>query len=379
MEAGMRSAPKGYIPALTGLRGIAALWVVLLHSREFMGDMLGRDLRYAPLLKDGYFGVDIFFILSGFIIAYVHLEDFSRFTGENLKRFAVLRFFRVYPLHWLVLSWLLFLTAACPGYADFVKNWMHNPGQFSFRSFLISALLVEHWGYNFGHPANWVAWTLSAEILAYMLFPLLAFMMLRLQSERLSLWLAAGMLLALGGIMGVSGGIDRISIDRGGLVRMAFEFPAGMFLCRYVRLSRRRDSRRLGVAGLLLLCLCLMIPACKPLIYTAFGLLILALATPGDRLKPVMESRAVLWLGNISFSLYLTHYIILMLAHWLLKPYLPLHVPMLWLAVMNLCLMLCFGAAYLFHRFAERPFQKWGRRFAAHIPDHPKPMIAVTA
>ena len=68
------------LPALTGLRGLAALWVFVYHVfKSFAGDGAGLfDNQAIPLLREGWRGVDLFFVLSGFVIAHVHLRDFER-------------------------------------------------------------------------------------------------------------------------------------------------------------------------------------------------------------------------------------------------------------------------------------------------------------
>ena len=64
------------INTLTGVRGIAALWVVVLHGANYTSASTLLPEWTSNLINKGWLGVDLFFILSGFVIAYVHQKDF---------------------------------------------------------------------------------------------------------------------------------------------------------------------------------------------------------------------------------------------------------------------------------------------------------------
>ena len=85
---------NGNIASLTGIRGIAALWVLLYHVQSFSPEFGLAFLGRIPLLELGWSGVDLFFLLSGFILFYVHEEEFRSLSWGRLRAFAVLRFFR---------------------------------------------------------------------------------------------------------------------------------------------------------------------------------------------------------------------------------------------------------------------------------------------
>src|SRR6185369_11140777 len=105
---------------LEALRGIAALLVVLHHLALNAGSFLAS----VPFLRQGWMFVDLFFVLSGYVIASVHAE--SEATGQSARRFLIRRFFRLYPLHLVTLVAALILvdmpsaTAALPGYGTMV-------------------------------------------------------------------------------------------------------------------------------------------------------------------------------------------------------------------------------------------------------------------
>src|SRR4051794_24433461 len=83
-----------YVSALTGMRAIAAILVLLLHTNHFLDAQMVSIL---PFLLRGYLGVDFFFILSGFIIAHVYLMSFTEPNWRDTKVFFWHRFVRLYP------------------------------------------------------------------------------------------------------------------------------------------------------------------------------------------------------------------------------------------------------------------------------------------
>ena len=94
--------PARQLASLTPLRGIAALWVVLFHFCRYFPAV--HPERYTGAVYKGYLAVDLFFVLSGFVITHVYQEGFARaVTGWRYRNFLVARVARVYPLHLAVL------------------------------------------------------------------------------------------------------------------------------------------------------------------------------------------------------------------------------------------------------------------------------------
>jgi len=103
-----RSGPE-HLASLTPLRGIAALWVVLFHYCWHF-PAVHAD-RYTGAVYKGYLAVDLFFMLSGFVISHVYHGAFAlRVTGRRYRDFLKARIARIYPLHLTVL--LLFVVTA---------------------------------------------------------------------------------------------------------------------------------------------------------------------------------------------------------------------------------------------------------------------------
>ncbi|MBQ0820531.1 acyltransferase [Microvirga sp. HBU67558] len=163
-------------------RGVAAIWVVLAHATAIMSEprFYGQEIWDGILLPLGGAGVDFFFVLSGFIITWVHWGDVGQ--PGRLGQYAKRRFLRIYPAYWAVLFPLALLYSLNPGAG--------TPSQHDPINLVFSAMLLPYPQ----PPVLGIAWTLVHEIFFYSLFGLLI-----LAGRRL-LWLVpvwiAGIVLA---------------------------------------------------------------------------------------------------------------------------------------------------------------------------------------
>ena len=142
---------RGDIAPLTGLRFVAAMLVVLHHY-----PVPGASGTAATMMQAGYFGVTLFFVLSGFVLAYTYAEALSEAPRATLRRFAVARFARIYPVYLAILLYL------------WIRSAFDGP-------VVLHALLLQAW-----HPDARVAfalngpgWSISVEAFLYACFPLL--------------------------------------------------------------------------------------------------------------------------------------------------------------------------------------------------------------
>ena len=158
-----------YLDGLTGLRGLAALWVALWHLWGFAGrpvygfDLGGRHVDLTPLIRTGWAGVDIFFVLSGFVLGLAFCQAWlgnrpPLRPGDYFRR-RLLRVLPAYYVQILLLVLMLALTGArLPSLGD-----------------LLPQLLMIH--NILGSPdsqLNPVYWTLPVEFDFYLLLPVLA-------------------------------------------------------------------------------------------------------------------------------------------------------------------------------------------------------------
>ncbi len=169
---------------LTGLRGIAALLVMLHHF--YLHLPLDQHIPMLQwLLRKGYMGVDLFFVLSGFVmcLAYAPWFDGRRpVTPRDYLRFIARRLARLWPLQAAV---LLVLVAAGIGLPVAVV---------SPRMFMANLLMVQAWGLSMA--INPPAWSISTEFMAYLLFPFLVPLCLRSRAGPLVMLAGVAALLA---------------------------------------------------------------------------------------------------------------------------------------------------------------------------------------
>lgn len=332
------------MPALTGLRGVAALWVVGYHL-HLSGDA-------GALLRQGWMGVDIFFILSGFVLAYVYAEAFPRWRLAGHGRFLRLRIARVFPLHLAVMAVLGGLTLLTGP----------DAGQ-SVSDFVIALLLMQNWGLTAPLIWNVPAWSLSAEWAAYLGFP--AFIWLT-QAPRAPRQAAACALLALGvfAVWAMQRGYGSADINGpDGLVRMACEFAAGALLFRATALAGYRLPGVALPAAAALCALAMLGGRFSFLALPAFGLLVLLASDDATAVARLLGWRPVVVLGEISYSLYLVHWTLLVLFSqfgqvlpgWSVAPV---------LVQDALQLGVCLAVSAVTYRLIERPARAFGRRLA---------------
>jgi peptidoglycan/LPS O-acetylase OafA/YrhL len=166
------------LDALTGLRIVAALWVFAHHISPHVLPRLPFLEVFEPLISRGGLGVDLFFILSGFILSYNYVAKLgTRFQPRRAVRFIRLRLARVYPVHFvtLVTSAVLVLIASA------LNASYQAQSENTVLTFVENLFLIQAW---FGQPYSWngVAWSVSAEWFAYLLFPLAAVLFFRVRS-----------------------------------------------------------------------------------------------------------------------------------------------------------------------------------------------------
>ena len=283
---------------LTSIRGFAALWVASLHYQLGMADV-GYQL-WPGVSHYGYAGVDIFFILSGFILSAVY----RGFAWRNLGSFLIRRGFRVYPMHLAVTGGMLLLWIDA-----YLRFGVHNEAQ-NLHWLPAFALLLQPFIY---HRLMWnaVTWSISVELVCYLLFPVA---ILALRGARL--WVLLPMILVLAVIEHHLQIYDLYVWGDGAVARGLVGFGLGMA----IRLASQRvpvPGRWLTILGELV-GLSGIIGACVigqgTYVPIFAGLLILCISYDKGVVSWVLHAPVCLWLGKISFSYYLIHEEIIGLA-----------------------------------------------------------------
>jgi peptidoglycan/LPS O-acetylase OafA/YrhL len=100
---------KNELIALTSIRGVAALWVTIFHFIIPINRDVACVSCYVPMLEKSYLAVDLFFVLSGYILTLVYLDKASLINKSGFFKFMRARIARIYPLHFVTLfAYLIF-------------------------------------------------------------------------------------------------------------------------------------------------------------------------------------------------------------------------------------------------------------------------------
>jgi len=301
---------EAQLQSLTPLRGIAALWVVLYHYAVIYFPSL-HPQTYTQLLGKGYLAVDLFFILSGFVLAHVYREAFTQEVSGNYLKFLFARIARLYPLHLFVLA--LFLTTALASRAvEYASSGMVAPipweGARSLSALVANLFMLQ--GLKASELSwNYPAWSISVEFMAYLAFPFLVPLIFR-AGVRTKVALAIALLTALAWLaFWTKDDFNQWDGPRT-LLRCLPEFTAGMLLYDlYIRRSwpwcLQRDWLFLLILGSLLLLL--HVGAADLLIILLFPAVVMAAVSNTGYVAGLANTRPLVWLGNISYSLYLIH------------------------------------------------------------------------
>jgi len=283
---------------LTGIRAIAALFVVLLHYSDSVSKLFPIFGAFRFVYIAGGMGVDLFFILSGFILSHNYLHQFHRVSLHDYRRFLEARLARVYPVHFATLLFLsvIVVIAALAGKP---MNGTH----YGISRWLENLMLLQSWP-GFGDSLSWnyPACSVSSEWFAYLLFPLLAPFIIR--ARKPAIWAAAS--LALFAVPACAGWIREGNPSNWAILRVSAEFLYGAFLYRLYD-SRVRCPLTPLSAGFATISLTLALSFYGWHLTWAvpvYGILLWSLAERAD--GPLGGPIAV-YLGQVSYSLYMTH------------------------------------------------------------------------
>jgi peptidoglycan/LPS O-acetylase OafA/YrhL len=182
---GTLATHRGELRSLTGLRLFAAAWVVVFHFQFTPGPAFSSVLGpLDPLVETGALGVDLFYVLSGFVIAFTYLDRVGPgFRLRTAGTFLWARVCRVWPVYAVVTNLFgLFLAAKLIWGADGEIAYQSVQPQLTISSWLRQMLMVQLWTHPWHDGVSWVgpAWSISAEWSAYVLFPLTALLFFRL-------------------------------------------------------------------------------------------------------------------------------------------------------------------------------------------------------
>ena len=312
----MTRPAAGFIPALDGLRGIAII-LVMLHHFTYYRPTSGIDGLIGNVLFFGWTGVDLFFVLSGFLISGILLD--ARDSKRYFTTFYARRILRIFPLYYLVLFIAFVVLPRFPAVHSVLVGQHASPPQWPYWSYLTNFLIADR-----GWVHGWVdiSWSLAIEEHFYLVWPLViwlcpprlvaALCVVILVAEPIAriaaraaempylplyvmTWyrldgFAVGALLALAQRRGLFPALDRW------VPVVVIAAVAGIIACAILGGHAWWWNRRMQQYGYSLIAI------------TAGAMLVSAISRPADSLWPRMLSAG--WLrafGKYSYGLYLIH------------------------------------------------------------------------
>ena len=374
------------VSELDSVRGLAAFVVLLHHLWEVtLPDQNSFPLHGFPgfghdrlidvafwicvsplrLLFNGHAAVGLFFVLSGFAL----MKSLEGPRRVPYRSFVVRRFFRIYPPFALVI--LIAATAsalirpqAIPG-----RDWLND----YWRTPVTSGLVWGHLGMiatsGYFVSLNSSMWTLVHELRISMIFPLLAACALRYPRATLAAALAVFTALSITHLTSVliapvpGAFLKQLCLSFIGSVRYCLFFVLGILLARrpaFLQFGPIASPWRRAALWVVPFAL-LLIPYTAGYLELGYAIgayLLLDLCMRSTRARAVLRHPVLLWLGRVSYSLYLTHLVILIGSVYLLHRLLPM--PVILLMVIVLALI----AAELLHRAVELPSSALGKYLA---------------
>jgi peptidoglycan/LPS O-acetylase OafA/YrhL len=372
-----RSRGQANLPALTGLRAVAALWVLVLHFGEAVTATWPRVVR--NVFSSGFIGVDLFFVLSGFILAWNYLREDGSLSVSR-SEFWRARAARILPVYYMSLALslpLFFLTQFRDGVTPSTIRGAIITG-------LTSLSLTQSWVSPFSYLWNNPGWSLSVEVFFYLAFPGLAAWITRWPLAKLVRWIAGLYLVTIAAAYlfvalhshpptwkwesAVDYCIWISWLGCNPLVH-AHEFLMGIAACLWLREEQRGNRPELmsgpaaaGFATFALATLAALrgpipfMPALVGIHSPLFALLIYGLAKQRGTLARILSTPVFIFLGEISYSLYLTHVTV-----WLnMEGFNRQHTFLRQGSMLNfsVCLALSLGLAAALYKGIEEPYRR---------------------
>ncbi len=283
---------------LDSFRGICALLVVLFHVR------IVETIVDASFFRNSALFVSFFFVLSGFVLA--HRYGFK--PDFNFKKFIISRTSRIYPLHIVMLIVFIIIEIGKYFAANYGINFNNEPftGQTSLSEIIPNMLLIQSWThYTEQLSFNYLSWSISIEYYMYIIFAITLFL---IKSPRYLIWgavaIATYMLIFLGDTTLTKQSLNGLSC-----------FFSGALV--YFLYKKMKDRSRLNkaiatiieviVIGLVIIAVSVSYPNKLIVCSLVFCLAIYIFAHEQGWLSDILKGKIFIYLGKLSYSIYLIH------------------------------------------------------------------------
>ncbi len=320
----MSSSSSRYIHSVDGLRAVAVLAVLLYH--------LGIDW-----IPGGFLGVDLFFVISGYVITGLILDSIARSGTLDLRAFYLSRIRRLLPA---LIAMIVFTTLFIGVYAPETVRRFISDIPYVLTGSMNWALVARQQDYfeSIGRPPLLQhTWSLAVEAQFYLIWPLVLLFILKYFGKKNIPYAALGIALASG--IALFAYSVRIDTQESAISHVYFgtdTHSIGLFLGSALAVSwqpqnlTREITKRaqdfidlIGVVGFLgLLSTFLFINESDPTLYRiAFPLsalfgcaTLISVVHPASRFAPILSTRPLIWIGERSYGIYLWHWIVFQLT-----------------------------------------------------------------
>jgi peptidoglycan/LPS O-acetylase OafA/YrhL len=352
------------IPAVDGLRGVAILAVLSFHfvNNQLVNSVTANGRILAKVTSFGWAGVDLFFVLSGFLITSVLLK--KKKSNNFFTAFFIRRIFRIIPCYYLLLAIFLLIQAVPYFSTNHLLVGNKAIPMFSYFS-MVHNLYMAH-----ANNLLSISWSIGIEEQFYIVFPFLIY------------WIDEKKIPFVLGILIVLASIARSHIDDWipAYVLLPTRMDAlsvgALVACffRHEYFSQIMGKYKYHLVSLLIIdmCVCAYLyfkqgdlgPIRHGLFAAAFGISLLFALYPIPVYTNILCSRHLQWIGKISYSLYLFHYLILATFHHIAGNRAGLVLESKFdLAVTLMALSFSFIFAWALYNWLERPLVACGRTF----------------
>lgn len=368
----MHNQPKyDILRPLTGIRGLTIAWIVVFHFPQGF-NALAPELRPWVLLSNRIaFRVDLLFLLSGFLLAYVYIQRYGQLNFKVYREFLWSRLIRFYPAYLASLLILIF-AVGFGRLLGFPVQDFYPLRVLPFRLMLLQAWPFFSWTmWNWNYPT----WFLSALWFAYLFaFPCVWKLFPKIRASRFALlWIFAPILTYM-----LLGGFAVLKEFRP-VLRGSCEMMSGAALCAlYVERKPfvAAMQRHLDKITLLFLVSCVLLVSVPSSTRVINWLLLLAcpvflagLTAERSLTARLFTTRPFLWMGKISYSLYLTHAVVLKPLKVLLSPERFAGSPLsLRYALLAFFAFVILSSAVAMYKFVEVPCAEALKRHPARRP-----------